>query len=186
MQNFPSANETCLFLEPHWNISFAIWTTTPWTLPTNFAVTINSKVAYLLIKSEEEHFIVGEALVQEFTPRCQFSNFEIVRTFSGADLENLVTKHPFIERESPIVLANYVTTDAGTGCVHMAPRHGLEDYVTGWKYTVPIDCPIDDDDCDLSDGQVPAVFVGVSVLDINGHCNANEIVLEYLKKKMCC
>ncbi|MDR3317391.1 MAG: class I tRNA ligase family protein, partial [Puniceicoccales bacterium] len=95
---FPVSERSLSFFEPHQNISFVIWTTTPWTLPANLAIALNPKVAYILIKSGEEHFIVGEALVQEFTTKCKLNNFEIVGTFLGADLENLVTKHPFIGR----------------------------------------------------------------------------------------
>ncbi|MDR1590563.1 MAG: isoleucine--tRNA ligase [Puniceicoccales bacterium] len=164
-------------------ISFVIWTTTPWTLPANLAVAVHPKVDYVLIKVEEEYFIIAAALVQDFVTKCDFEYFEIVRHFFGADFENLVTKHPFIDRDSPIVLADYVTTEAGTGCVHTAPGHGLEDYVTGLKYGLLAYCPIDDEGCYIDDGEVPAVFVGVSVFDTDGRCEANEVVIERLKKE---
>jgi isoleucyl-tRNA synthetase len=101
----------------------------------------------------------------------------------GSDFENLAAKHPFIDRESPVVFADYVTVDAGTGCVHTAPGHGLEDYVTGLKYGLPVYCPLDDGGCYVDDGQVPAEFVGVSVLDADGRCDANEVVLARFKRE---
>ncbi|MDR1907222.1 MAG: isoleucine--tRNA ligase [Puniceicoccales bacterium] len=165
------------------NISFVIWTTTPWTLPANLAIAVHPKVDYVLVRVGNEYFVVAAALIAEFASKCGFGHFEIVKHFLGAEFENLVTKHPFIDRDSHIVFADYVTTDAGTGCVHTAPGHGLEDYVTGLKYKLPTYCPIDDEGCYIDDGQVPAAFVGVSVLDINGHCEANEVVLERLKKE---
>jgi isoleucyl-tRNA synthetase len=165
------------------NIFFTIWTTTPWTLPANLAIAVHPKVDYVLIKVKGEYFIVAAALVEEFTQKCAFENFEIVKHFLGAEFENLAARHPFIGRESPIIFADYVTTDTGTGCVHTAPGHGLEDYVTGLKYKLPPYCPIDDDGCYTDDGQVPAEFVGVSVLDTGGHCRANDLVLECLERE---
>jgi isoleucyl-tRNA synthetase len=164
-------------------ISFVIWTTTPWTLPANLAIAVHPKVDYVLLKAREEYFIVAAALIQDFVTKCSLGHFEIVRHFLGADFENLVTKHPFIDRDSPIVFADYVTTDAGTGCVHTAPGHGLEDYITGLKYGLSAYCPIDDEGCYIDDGQVPEAFVGVSVLDTDGHCAANEVVIERLNKE---
>jgi isoleucyl-tRNA synthetase len=124
---------------------------------------------------------VAGALVEDFVGKCALRDWEVVGNFLGEELESLAAKHPFTDRESPMVLADYVTTDAGTGCVHTAPGHGLEDYVTGLNYGLPAYCPIDDNGCYIDDGQVPAPFVGVSVLDEKGHCAANEAVLECLK-----
>jgi len=83
----------------------------------------------------------------------------------GAALERLAPRHPFIDRASPVVLADYVTTDSGTGCVHTAPGHGAEDYLTGLKYGLPIYCPVGDDGRYLDDGQVPADLVGITCLE---------------------
>ena len=95
--------------------------------------------------------------------------------------KHLETRHPFIDRISPIVLAEYVTTDAGTGCVHTAPGHGLDDYQTGLKYGLEIYCPIDDQGRYIDDGQVPADLVGLSVLETKGWSDANKAVLKYLE-----
>ncbi|MDR2812976.1 MAG: isoleucine--tRNA ligase, partial [Puniceicoccales bacterium] len=170
-------------IPPGSEISFVIWTTTPWTLPANLAIAVHPKVDYVLLKIGGEYFIVAAALVQDFVHKCGFEHFEMVRRFIGADFEHLIAKHPFIDRDSPIVFADYVTTDAGTGCVHTAPGHGLEDYITGLKYKLPTYCPIDDGGCYVDDGQIPAEWVGVSVLDANGHCAANDVVIERLKRK---
>ncbi|MDR1366919.1 MAG: isoleucine--tRNA ligase [Puniceicoccales bacterium] len=173
-----SGNAEDEILEP---ISFVIWTTTPWTLPANLAIAVHPKVDYVLAKVGREYFIVAAALIRDFTSKCKFRYFKIIKHFWGSDLEHLVARHPFIDRDSPIVLADYVTTDTGTGCVHIAPGHGLEDYVTGLKYGLPTYCPIDDEGCYIDDGQVPKAFVGLSVLDTNGHCEANEAVIKRLE-----
>src|SRR5690606_24793441 len=80
-------------------------------------------------------------------------------------MENMAERHPIIDRESVVVLADYVTTDSGTGAVHTAPGHGAEDYLTGLKYGLPIYCPVGDDGRYLDDGKVPADLVGLSTLE---------------------
>jgi isoleucyl-tRNA synthetase len=180
---FTVAERNLSFFGIRGKISFVIWTTTPWTLPANLAIAIHPKVEYVLVKAVDEYFIVAGALVGAFAEKCNLGRWEIVGKFLGSDFENLAAKHPFIDRESPIVFADYVTVDAGTGCVHTAPGHGLEDYVTGLKYGLPAYCPIDDGGCYVDDGRIPAAFVGVSVLDADGRCAANEVVLERLKRE---
>ena len=86
----------------------------------------------------------------------------VAKSLPGRALENLAARHPFINRASPIVLAEYVTTDSGTGCVHTAPGHGAEDYQTGLKYKLEIYCPVGDDGRYLDDGRVPADLVGLT------------------------
>ena len=89
----------------------------------------------------------------------------VMLTVPGARLEGLQARHPFIDRTSPVVLADYVTTDSGTGAVHTAPGHGAEDYVTGLKYKLEIYCPVGDDGRYLDDGRVPADLVGLTTLE---------------------
>ena len=101
-------------------------------------------------------------------------------SWAGKKLEHLQARHPFIDRASPVVLADYVTTDTGTGAVHTAPGHGLEDYQTGLKYGLDIYCPLDDHGRYVNDGKIPAELVGVSVLELKGKCPANDKVLEML------
>ncbi|MDR2200983.1 MAG: class I tRNA ligase family protein [Puniceicoccales bacterium] len=162
---------------------FVIWTTTPWTLPANLAIALHPKVDYVLLRVGDEYFVLARDLVHDFDAQCQLERFEIVRHFLGSDLENLVAQHPFIDRGSPIVLADYVTTDTGTGCVHTAPGHGLEDYTTGLRYQLPAYCPVDGNGCYINDGMVPKNLVGVSVQDRDGYCEANEIILKILREK---
>lgn len=159
-----------------------IWTTTPWTIPSNQAIAVHPNLNYTAVQTENGCYIVAEKLLENFVADCSIGPYEKIRVFPGSVLENLITKHPLINRESPIVLANYVTTDAGTGCVHIAPGHGLEDYVTGLNYKLNIYSPIGDDGCYVEDGQIPQELVGVSVLEaVPGECPANEKVIALLK-----
>ena len=173
------------FFNVQGNIYFVIWTTTPWTIPSNLAIAVSPKMSYLLIKVGEEYWIVGEPLLASIVEKCKIEHYEVIAYYRGVDLEHISAQHPLIDRKSKVVLADYVTADTGTGCVHTAPGHGLEDYVTGLKYGLDTYCPLDDNGCYVDDGQIPQYLVGVSVLDQNGCCKANEIVLEHLRKNNC-
>ena len=83
----------------------------------------------------------------------------------GEEMEGWVTRHPFIDRESPVLTAEYVTMESGTGCVHTAPGHGLDDYLTGQANGLETYCPLDDNGCYVDDGQIPEHLVGISVLE---------------------
>ncbi len=146
-------------------LSIVIWTTTPWTLPANLAIALNPDIEYEVTGTETEWFIVAHCLESDFAKATGlvFSDGLIFRR--GKQLEGLQARHPFIDRASPVVLADYVTTDSGTGCVHTAPGHGAEDYQTGLKYKLPIYCPVGDDGKYFDDGQVPADMVGLSCLE---------------------
>lgn len=162
------------------NTYVVIWTTTPWTIPSNMAIAVHPNLDYVAIRVKNECYIVCKDLLESFSNECSLG-YEVLKIFKGSDLENFITQHPIIDRESPIVLANYVTTDAGTGCVHTAPGHGLEDYITGLNYKLDIYSPIDDNGCYVNDGQVPESLVGVSVLEeIPGKCEANNKVIKLL------
>ncbi|MDR0679442.1 MAG: isoleucine--tRNA ligase [Puniceicoccales bacterium] len=159
-----------------------IWTTTPWTIPSNLAIAVHPDFTYTALKVRDGYYIVAANLVEKFSQECALQ-CEGRRTFKGTDLEHLSTKHPIIERKSKVVLASYVTTDAGTGCVHTAPGHGLEDYTTGLAYGLDIYSPIDDEGCYANDGQIPQELVGISVLEESpGKCIANDRVIELLGK----
>ncbi|MBP6865741.1 MAG: isoleucine--tRNA ligase [Candidatus Didemnitutus sp.] len=143
-----------------------IWTTTPWTIPANLAIAVHPEVDYVVADLGTERVVVAEALLGSVATAAKIeSQPTIVQTVKGATLEHLAPRHPFIDRASPIVLADYVTTDSGTGCVHTAPGHGAEDYQTGLKYGLPIYCPVGDDGKYLDDGQVPADLVGLTCLE---------------------
>jgi isoleucyl-tRNA synthetase len=163
------------------SLSAVIWTTTPWTLPANLAVAVHPMLDYAVVRHGEEHFLVAKYLVESFATENSLEGIEIVKTIRGSELENLETRHPFIDRASPIVLAEYVTTEAGTGCVHTAPGHGLEDYQTGLNYGLEIYSPIDNQGCYIDDGQVPDDLVGLSVLETKGWSEANKAVLKHLE-----
>lgn len=148
--------------------SVLIWTTTPWTLPANLAVSVHPKIEYSAVKSNQGTLIVATALLDTVVSECSLEGVETISTFLGAQLEGLEARHPFIDRASPILLADYVTTESGTGCVHTAPGHGLDDYITGINNGLEVYCPLDDAGCYVDDGQVPAELVGLSVLDEGG------------------
>jgi isoleucyl-tRNA synthetase len=118
-----------------------------------------------------------------FVSACKLEGVTDGFRVKGRDLEGLETRHPFIDRASPVVLADYVTTDAGTGCVHTAPGHGVDDHQTGQRYGLEAYCPVQDDGSYANDGKVPAELVGVSVLETDGKCPANGAVLALLEAR---
>lgn len=163
-------------------LSFVIWTTTPWTLPANLAIAINPKLKYQEIYYKDESFLVAEELAEKFIKTCKLEGAQRHKIHDGKDLEGIKARHPFIDRESPVVLADYVTTEAGTGAVHTAPGHGQDDYLTGLNYKLDIYSPIDDRGCYIDDGKVPSRLVGVSVLETAGKCPANDEVIKLLQE----
>jgi isoleucyl-tRNA synthetase len=128
-----------------------IWTTTPWTIPANLAIALHPDYAYAVAAFGDEAWIIAEELVEEVMAKADISDYEILAQFAASDLEGLKCRHPFIERESVIVQAPYVTLDVGTGCVHTAPGHGREDFETALKYDLDIYSPVDDDGCFTED-----------------------------------
>jgi isoleucyl-tRNA synthetase len=122
-----------------------IWTTTPWTIPDNLAVAVHPEFEYDLIQVGDEYYILAKELVQGCAERFGWNDWSSLATLTGANLEGLVARHPFYDRLSPVVTADYVTLDAGTGCVHTAPGHGREDYETGLRYGLDILSPLDDE-----------------------------------------
>jgi isoleucyl-tRNA synthetase len=125
--------------------SVVIWTTTPWTLPANLAIAFHPDYQYSAVKVGHKRYIVATELLQAVSEKCGWREPKEVARFSGKSLEMRKARHPFIDRESLLVLGNYVTLDAGTGCVHTAPGHGYDDYMTGRSYGLEILCPVDDD-----------------------------------------
>lgn len=150
--------------------SIVIWTTTPWTLPANQAVALHPELEYVLIAHQQdgvtEHLILAEALLNSCLQRYQIEKYEIVARCVGQDLEHLQLKHPFYAREVPVILGDHVTTEAGTGAVHTAPGHGLEDYIVGLRYHLPIDNPVGGDGKFLPHTEI---FAGEQVFKANDH-----------------
>ncbi len=121
-----------------------IWTTTPWTIPANLAISVNSEFEYTLFKANNQLFIVAKQLLDSVKEEIGFDEIEPMEEFKGFELEGVITKHPFYDRVSPIILGEHVTLEAGTGCVHTAPGHGEDDFYIGQKYELDVLCPIDD------------------------------------------
>ncbi len=124
--------------------SIIIWTTTPWTLPANVAVAVHPDEEYAAVKSGGEILIMAARLVPLVAEEAGLKGTEIVATFAGRDLAGLTAKHPILDKESVVVTAGYVTLDTGTGCVHIAPGHGEEDYLVGLANDLPVVMPVDD------------------------------------------
>jgi isoleucyl-tRNA synthetase len=160
-----------------------IWTTTPWTLPANMAVAVNPKVEYSAVKTAEQGIlIVATELLGAVAEACKLESVEKIARFTGAQLDKLEARHPFIDRASPILLADYVTTESGTGCVHTAPGHGLDDYITGINNGIEVYSPLDDGGRYIDDGRIPAELVGLSVLEDGSISEANKGVLKMIAR----
>ena len=121
-----------------------IWTTTPWTLPANQAVAVHPELDYVLVRFSAGLFLLAKELADRCMDAYQVPERVIVAEFKGAALEGLKLEHPFHPREVPVVLGEHVTLDSGTGLVHTAPAHGLEDFEVGQRYSLPVDNPVDD------------------------------------------
>jgi isoleucyl-tRNA synthetase len=147
-------------------LSVAIWTTTPWTLPANQAVALNPEFDYAVVQLEEtgERLILAEALIKDTLGRIGVGHYRVVAYGKGSALEGLRLRHPFLNREVPVILGDHVTLEAGTGAVHTAPGHGQEDYVVGLKYALAVDNPVGDDGVFLPG---TPFFAGVHVLTAN-------------------
>ncbi|MDH3444648.1 MAG: isoleucine--tRNA ligase, partial [Deltaproteobacteria bacterium] len=127
---------------------FVIWTTTPWTLPANQAIALHPKFAYRHVKTPKGELIINQEMIPNVMKALGFEpkDYEVSPTLSrGAELEGIVCRHPWIERDSKIILGEFVTQDQGTGCVHIAPGHGQEDYDAGMRYGLEVLAPVDAD-----------------------------------------
>ena len=124
---------------------FIIWTTTIWTLPGNLAIALHPDESYAIVKAANgEMYIVAEALVEKVMKVGGIDEYEIVETHSGSFYENMLASHPFLPKTSRLLLADYVTMDSGTGCVHTAPGFGADDYLTCKRYGMDMVVPVDD------------------------------------------
>ena len=127
------------------NIYFVIWTTTTWTLPGNVAIAVNPDYDYSLVKTADGVFVIASELVDGVMQVGGFTEYETIAEFKGRALDLMKCAHPFIDRESLVIVGDHVTLDAGTGCVHTAPGHGVEDYIACQNYKdIPIIVPVDD------------------------------------------
>ena len=119
-----------------------IWTTTPWTLPANVAISLNPDFEYGVYKTEKGNLVLGKDLAEQAFSAMEIENYELIKEFVGRDIERTTYQHPFLDRTGLVILGTHVTADAGTGCVHTAPGHGQDDYVVGTRYGLPVISPI--------------------------------------------
>ncbi|MEI9598585.1 isoleucine--tRNA ligase [Moellerella wisconsensis] len=156
-------------------VSMIIWTTTPWTLPANRAISLNPEFNYQLLKANGELMILAEDLVEDVMKTVGISEWQVVGQCTGSELELLRFNHPFMGFDVPVILGDHVTLDAGTGAVHTAPGHGPEDYVIGQKYDLEVANPVGPDGCFLANTypELDGVFI----------FKANDIVVNLLDEK---
>jgi isoleucyl-tRNA synthetase len=169
-------------------VNIVIWTTTPWTLPANLAVAYNSTFNYSLVLAGEESFIVSTMLLPTVAEKCGWADYQILRSLDGAELAQFEYQHPFCNRTGKLFAGDdFVENGTGTGFVHIAPGHGLEDYGLGSRNGLPIYSPVNDDGAlahtnDLPvEQQMPAEMLGKSILEKHGRSDANEAVLHELR-----
>lgn len=163
------------------HVYFVIWTTTPWTLPANQAVALGSEINYVLLETDKKtgkYAIIAKDLVDDFISRCALDkeNLSIIIELSGDDLcaKDIKLQHPLIDkRHVPLIIGHHVTTESGTGCVHIAPAHGEDDFKIGKEYDLPMDLPVGNNGRYLDSVEN---YAGLFVFD------ANEKIVEDLKK----
>lgn len=172
----------------HANTFILIWTTTPWTLPANLAVAYNSTFYYSLVQVGDEAYIVSNALLKNVAEQSRWESYEVIRTLDAEHLKQIEYQHPFCDRTGRLYAGdNFVENTTGTGFVHIAPGHGLDDYQLGLQNGLPIYSPVDDDGAlaytnDLPrEQQMPAELIGKSILEKHGKSEANEAVLHLLR-----
>ena len=159
-------------------LSFVIWTTTPWTLPANQAVALNPMLEYAVVQCEgsagKERLVVAEGLLKETMGRWDCDDYHVLAYGKGGAFDGLMLQHPFYDRQVPVIVGEHVTLDAGTGAVHTAPGHGLEDFFVGQKYDLPVDNPVAGNGLFVEGTEL---FEGQHVL------KANENVIEVLQER---
>lgn len=141
-----------------------IWTTTPWTLPANLAISLHPELEYVTVKADDRKFLLAKGLLEAATKEIGWETVEVLESFKGSELEGVVAQHPLYDRESLVILGEHVTLDAGTGCVHTAPGHGEDDFAIGMKYGLGVLCPVD------HEGKMTAEapgFEGIFYEDVN-------------------
>lgn len=179
---FPVKNPQGKFsVNPVKGTHFVIWTTTPWTLPANMAIALHPTLIYRLVKTPAGDLILAQELIKPCMEKFGFKEYEVTPGgWAGQELEGIICTHPFIDRESKIITGEYVTIEAGTGCVHTAPGHGEEDYEAGLKYGLDIYSPVDSRGRFTAD--VP-FFAGLHVFEANKAINKKMEELGVLLKE---
>ncbi len=159
--------------DPGKPVSMVIWTTTPWTLPANQAVTLHAELDYVAVELDGEVLLLAEGLKDAALQRYQESEGSVIARCQGSALEGLQLQHPFYERQVPVILGDHVTLEAGTGAVHTAPAHGQDDFVVGARYGLEVDNPVADNGCFRADLEF---FGGQHVF------KSNEAIIEKLRE----
>lgn len=155
-------------------IAVPIWTTTPWTLPANMAVSLNPELDYVLLEGQGRALLVAEALAESCAQRFGLPTVKVLGRCRGRALENQLLQHCFLDRQVPVILGDHVTTEAGTGAVHTAPAHGQDDFVVGQKYGLEVYNPVGGNGVYLPDTEF---FAGQHVL------KANAAIIELLEQR---
>ncbi|MEN9946310.1 MAG: hypothetical protein RLZZ293_696 [Pseudomonadota bacterium] len=170
------ASKFAVDLPSNVQIASVIWTTTPWTLPANQAICGGSEIEYALVQiSPIKYLIVAHKLVNEAVMRYNLADqAQVIASTTGANLEGLLFQHPFYDRQVPFILGEHATDDAGTGLVHTAPAHGMDDYLVGVKYNLDLHNPVANDGCYIS---TTPLFAGQNVF------TANDSVIQLLQEK---
>ncbi len=155
-------------------LKIIIWTTTPWTIPSNQLLAINSNFKYVIFENNKNEYLIAENLLQSFINKMEWKNIKIIKKILGKKLIGISTKHPLYDRYSKVVEGHHVTDDSGTGIVHVAPGFGEDDYIIGKKHNINILIPIDD---------YGKFTKEVKDLDIEGmyYDNANKVIISKLK-----
>ena len=155
-------------------VYFVIWTTTTWTLPGNVAICVGPSFDYAVIKCGDEYYVMAEELYKSAMEDAEKTDYEVVATIKGAELEYMKTAHPFMDRESVVIVGDHVTLESGTGCVHTAPGHGVEDYDVCRNYPeISIIVPVDENGVLTEEA---GMFAGLKTAD------ANKPIAEHLEK----
>ncbi len=132
------------FFENDKPVALIIWTTTPWTLPANEAVSLHPDLDYALVDVGKSLYILSDDLLESSLERYGVKDFKkLSKKYKGSELEGLMLQHPFYDKQVPVILGEHVTTETGTGAVHTAPAHGQDDYVVGLQYNLPVGCLVD-------------------------------------------
>lgn len=140
---FPVQNAKGKFSEE--NAYVVIWTTTPWTLPGNMAISIHPDYVYQLVQFDDEKYLIAKEMLSHVVSDCELKeSYQVLDQWIGKDLEGILCKHPFLDRLSVVILGEHVTLEAGSGCVHTAPGHGMEDFAVANQYGLEIVSPVDD------------------------------------------
>ncbi len=149
-----------------------IWTTTPWTLPANLAISVNPEFEYVLAQDGKEYLVVAKELLENLKKSWN-KELIAIKTIKGKELEGMICRHPLMDRESILICGEHVTLEQGTGCVHTAPGHGEDDFIIGKQYGLEVLCPVDHQGKFTKEG---GQYEGMKVE------NANEVILKDLQE----